>query len=1304
MAENRRNTSILLLVCVLLGTIIFYGCGGGGSSSDPLPIAPEKTYQIAGRVTASEVVLNMAPSVAADLRAASNMTGILVYLESNRQMYNTRTASDGTYLLRVPQGTHNIVAVIPAEQSITGKTYKVRSPAISVTDANPTVEASTLNLKPAEAVITGTVKDPSGNPITTARVIVWGEEVQVDSSGVYRVFMPDNTNTEIRIISSGYQDTTLQVIFDNDSPQFIEQTIVSNAATNRAPIASLSANLYRISVGSKAVLKGSVFDPDGDLLNISFTTSTGTIEHTDSSSLEARFSALGNTIATVTMTAQDPQGLKAVANVRIEVGTGGVVASNSIPVISAIEIDGTTFQSGQSYQLSVQATDADKDLLYYSWVIDSEFGTITPNNRSTGVWSIPQLSQEKTASITVIVTDGKSAPVSLNRSFVVQPDPELINNQPPLIEIVSPTNNQLFVAGESVSFVASATDPNTPLSYKWDISYLDQNNYVNVSNQQSFSRYSVSTGTYYLRLTVSDKFQASRSVTQTFRINNKPVAQITLPVPGGTPYAPGQTITFNGNAADIEDGNLSGANLVWTFPGNSHQTGASVNFSSLPLGSSTVSFSAYDSKNEWAATKTIELYTNATPTISTILPANGTVYQVGDTVTLNGSAGDPDIFFQPLTYTWSSGSAIIANGNPASFQATTAGVYHVTLMVHDGTTGLASSTASYTRIIVNQPPMMNITNPAPNAIIGIGNQFNIAGNGLSTLGTAVQASTMNWQDSFNNATNTINAGNASFQQTYSLPVDLGWHYLTLTGADEYGVNGSTTIRFYVNATPTVLLVEPASGTRFDTGATIAFQATANDENLDQTPTIQWFSTTSGYLGAGSTLNYSTLPSGYHNVFCIASDSNNYYAVSSYTGILVNTLPTGNVHITSASFNQYATAPQNVPIYLSEVTSMQLNLGITTSDVEDGTITGSNVGWFVWDGVEYDHIGSTTVNFDQIFSLGSNTIKVEIYDSYYNAGFPATQTMTVIYQPVHIWQSVTYPNSYGSLTPNPVYIDGSSLSDSFELLLTENGATPATRRVRGIAWDGKKAINQLSTDYTGYAPSTIATYPTTFAAVKCGVRFEGNMVMLGTIGANDSLFKFLMANEEGDDFPNNPVSAGATSIVFNSEIAAQKLAYATTSGKVFAFDSDSGNLAIPSLELTSAGGTNLGNTLRVRFNHMLPSGYGNLFVADTANDRIVMTFQDFSGAIPLSATDTIDVAFSQTFIFSLNDTTNEITMIDPASRRQLMTFAGTSANPGFFNNVIGIFCSGYDLFAIESNGDLKVIRSGMSDWLIGSRLW
>jgi sugar lactone lactonase YvrE len=78
--------------------------------------------------------------------------------------------------------------------------------------------------------------------------------------------------------------------------------------------------------------------------------------------------------------------------------------------------------------------------------------------------------------------------------------------------------------------------------------------------------------------------------------NNAPTAKISKPS-GGATYQKGESITFNGNGQDTEDGDLTGASLVWTSSRDGQiGTGTQVTVDSLSVGEHTITLTVNDSK------------------------------------------------------------------------------------------------------------------------------------------------------------------------------------------------------------------------------------------------------------------------------------------------------------------------------------------------------------------------------------------------------------------------------------------------------------------------------------------------------------------------------------------------------------------------------------------------------------------------------------------------------------------------------------------------------------------------------------
>jgi hypothetical protein len=95
---------------------------------------------------------------------------------------------------------------------------------------------------------------------------------------------------------------------------------------------------------------------------------------------------------------------------------------------------------------------------------------------------------------------------------------------------------------------------------------------------------------------------------------------------------------------------------------------------------------------------------------------------------------------------------------------------------------------------------------------------------------------------------------------------------------------------------------------------------------------------------------------------------------------------------------------------------------------------------------------------------------------------------------------------------------------------------------------------------------------------------------------------------------------------------------------------------------------------------------------------------------ITATTPVDIAFAKDYAFTLSQTDKKVSVhaITATGNILLMEFGGSTATAyekGKFNNPTGLYCfNGKDLFVLEEGNDrVHLIRSGMSDWLTGTRL-
>ncbi|MCH8568697.1 MAG: PKD domain-containing protein [Balneolales bacterium] len=273
-------------------------------------------------------------------------------------------------------------------------------------------------------------------------------------------------------------------------------------------------------------------------------------------------------------------------------------------------------------------------------------------------------------------------------------------NQPPVIqldgirEIVSP--------GEVVQLDASgsADDGGGPLSYRWFVNDEFR------SGESSFRFSNSVSGLYQLRLTVSDN-QPEASCTEssktfTVRVNTQPYAEIDY----RSVIAKDEIVTVAAvNAADADGDRIS---FSWSGPGIlGASEGSEIQLQHSQPGDYSIRLTADDNTGTRNATysTTVNYKVNAAPVPEFTTPA---IIAPGDMLTLNASRStDPD--GDPLTFSWDVSDGRNLTGQSREILFEEPGLYEITLTVDDGE-NVSNSVQALTReILVNAPPIANIS-------------------------------------------------------------------------------------------------------------------------------------------------------------------------------------------------------------------------------------------------------------------------------------------------------------------------------------------------------------------------------------------------------------------------------------------------------------------------------------------------------------------------------------------------------------------------------------------------------------------
>jgi hypothetical protein len=277
-------------------------------------------------------------------------------------------------------------------------------------------------------------------------------------------------------------------------------------------------------------------------------------------------------------------------------------------------------------------------------------------------------------------------------------------NNPPRITIVTPTENQSFNSGATVTLTGTGVDSEdgnlTGASLVWSSS-VDGTLGTGVSLQTT----SLSVGNHTITLTGTDAGgkrgtdTVSIVISSTVQQNTSPTATIVTPTAGS--FTDAQTITFAGAGTDAEDGALTGSSMVWTSSLDVNLgTGNFFQKSGLSEGTHTITLTVTDSRGA-TGTATVQItvsdaaVVNTAPQAFIVTPSNNQTVTTLQTVIFSGTATDnEDITLTGASLVWTS-SISGALGTGAFFTKTgmAAGTHTITLTATDsqGATGAATT-------------------------------------------------------------------------------------------------------------------------------------------------------------------------------------------------------------------------------------------------------------------------------------------------------------------------------------------------------------------------------------------------------------------------------------------------------------------------------------------------------------------------------------------------------------------------------------------------------------------------------------
>lgn len=1265
-----RSKWVIIFAIFIPALVVFLGCSGSsGVKDDPIPNFLGEG-QIVGTVT-------MGGSGGSIIAVGVGVASAEVWLESNKSI-KTYTDSNGRFVLsRVPFGKHRVVA----KYTSVGKVYKWCSEEVELKVSKLVADTGQITVKEATGTVSGRVLDKNGNPVSNVAIRLWGEVVFTNNDGYFTIRDMPPVVEQISIIPVAFQPATITVNFAEPS-KLIETTVVPNNDTNRPPTLSVSASKYFGIQNSESVnLVALASDPDNNLASISWFADRGVIV-TVSNMYNARWSApdTGLGTATIKCVARDLAGLLATVTLYLFYGSEGSIvnATPTTPIVSAP----TYATTSAIVTLSAVATDPEGLTLTYIWEqISGLPGTFLGGQTGASVtWQAP--ASPTTAIVRVRAYDG------VNYSQYSQVSINVVSasgGASPTVSIIEPPENTLFNPTENITLRGRAIDPDVgelTAEYakpKWYYKPISGSNYIEfASSPYSFVKTfptNMPPGTYEVKLKVVDFEGLEGEASITLRINRTPVVSITAPTNGAV-FSASQTISFVGSIVsdeDLDEGLVDTNNLRWFIDGA--LVGSGLNYathsSNLVPGNHVVRFSYTDRKGLVGSTTiNISVGANASPTINILSPVNGQTYPFLSNLNFTATVTDTEDGEIPNSYImWQ----INKNGTWENFMAGTKNFTVATLpdkllyvrVIASDTKGAVSTSTIMFIIASNTEPVMYITQPPANSWFYPNQSIIISGYGWDNDELAyVSTSTFVWKLDGTQ----INTGVDSFN--YTLPAAFGTHTITLEGKDNLfeGVvqkTGSLTRLIYINATPTVNIITPASGTRFDTDTTIYFTASSNDQN-DLNPTVTWF-VDGNYVGSGLNYSSSSIASGYHTITCYASDVWGLYSVASI-GVFVNRLPVATITVVNPP--QYATAPNNIPVYLTSSTQT-LRFTANTYDYEySGSLPEANIEWYLHPNLSVPvNVGSSFIND---FGPGSYTLYVVLKDSFYPV-YSQYSVATYSYT-FNVWYSRVLVSGLNQ----PTVID----VNNNDVYISVSGSN----RIEKYIFDSANSSLSYVTSIGGFGVA-----PGSFTNLN-GLDVNSNRIFTveGLYPGDQKRLQIFDANTLATIAAQvmTGVSIPATVCSDNNSIMISDVG----NNRVYRYSANNYQLIET---ISSVGSVNLSFPIVRYINNYF-------YIIDHDNSRI-LRYEGMSnplqGLTVYTASRPIDVAANNNYLFALDNDNSRIQIIN-ALNRQIVCEFGTAGNQaGQFASPRSIYILADNLLVVESDlGRIQLIKFGNNTFI------
>ena len=628
-------------------------------------------------------------------------------------------------------------------------------------------------------------------------------------------------------------------------------------------------------------LTADAFDSDGTIAKLEFFSGAVKLGEVSTSPYNFNWNAVPAGTYVLTATATDNLGAATTsAAVSITVN-----APNVPPTVNLTEpADGAVFTLPTTINITASATDTDGSVAKVEFFSDGNKIGESTAAPYIFAWSDAVAGPH---SLSATVTDNlgataTSAAVGITVNAV---------NVPPTVNLTQPSDGAAFNLPTTINLAASATDTDGSVA---KVEFFSDGNKLGEATAApyTFAWSNAAVGTHSLTATATDNLGAtttSAAISITVNAANvPPTVNFTEPGDGAIFTLP-TTINLAATASDT-DGSV--AKVEFFSDGNKigEATAAPYTFawSNAAAGPHSLIATATDSLEATTTSAAVSITVNAAnvpPTVSLIEPGDGVVFNLPTTINLAASATDTDGSVAKVEF-FSDGNKIgEATSAPYAFawNSAAAGTHSLTATATDNLGATTTSAAvSITVNAANVPPTVNLTQPSDGELFNLPTTINLAATATDTDGSVTKVEFF--------------AGTRKLGEDTTAPFTFAWsnaksgtYSLTARATDNLGaVTTSNAVSIVVNASPTVRLTQPKSGSTFRLFTTINMAATAGDAD-GSVVKVEFFAdgiklgedTTSPY-----TFAWSNAAEGNHSLRAIATDNLGATKISSPVNIKV----------------------------------------------------------------------------------------------------------------------------------------------------------------------------------------------------------------------------------------------------------------------------------------------------------------------------------------------------------------------------------------------------------------------------------